>query len=109
MKKILGPVAAALVIAGFSTSALAVCDNAGTIAEVNMVDDGVGTVHTILFRTGALADHVYSVDTDDDEMAEAAVALHVSQQRVFVGGDAATCPLSGVMRLVGNLTFLNPR
>lgn len=109
MKKILGPAVAALVIAGLSSSAMAVCDNAGTIAEINMVDDGVGTVHTILFRTGALADHVYSVDTDDDEMAEAAVALHVSQQRVFIGGDAVSCPLSGVVRPAGNLTFLNPR
>ena len=109
MKKILASVAAALVIVGSSTGAMAVCDNAGTIAEVNMVDDGVGTVHTILFRTGALADHVYSVDTDDDEMAEAAIALHVSQQRVFIGGDATSCPLSGVVRPAGNLTFLNPR
>ncbi len=109
MNKILGPVATALMIAGFSTSALAVCNNAGTIAEVNMVDDGVGTIHTILYRTGARTGYVYSVDTDDDEMAEAAVALYVSQQRVFVGADAATCPLSGVVRPAGNLSFLNPR
>jgi hypothetical protein len=101
MRKLILPL---LLVAGMIPLAShAVCNKAGHIERVTAYNDGIATYHYIYLRTSALSNTVWSVRTNDDEMAGIAATALTSTTRVHVQGDAAACPANGYF---GNLRFL---
>ena len=104
LKKLLLPVVLTLALAGYPAPSHAVCIKAGTIIGV-FVDDADGSqLHEVRLRTNALSDHVWFAFTTDHDFINALIGFTMGQKQVRLTGDAASCPVSGASRFMGNLT-----
>jgi hypothetical protein len=105
MKKVMLVVFAASLMAAVilgPSSAQALC-NQLLYAERSFTD---GVTTQIVGRTDAVSTIIWFANTTDPELSRAITAAVSAHNRVFVQGDAASCPTTGVFRFMGNVTII---
>ena len=109
LKKLLLPVVLALALAGYPAPSHASCVKRGTIIEISVDDADGSQQHFVRLRTNALSDHQWLALTTDHDLINAAIGFMMGQKPVALFGDAASCPVSGSSRFMGELTFVATR
>ena len=94
MNRLLSVLIAGVFAAGFPTAALATCEVVGKIVSVTMLDDKQKkSKHVIYLRERATDEFFYSVQTRDDDLAEAAILMAALQTRAKIKASTSACPV----------------
>lgn len=87
--------------------ASAACGVTGTMVRMYQYADAYSSsAGRIYIRPYPTANYYFSALTTDDNIMSTAATAITSQTRVYVRGNAATCPTSGEHRYIGNIDYI---
>ena len=103
MKKLLVTlVVAAAAIGGLAAPAQATCTPVGHVIGV----EDYGGYAYVTLKTNPLSSVSYYGYTTDESLTQLAATALQSQTRVYVSGNASSCPTTGTVRYLGTLSYV---
>lgn len=85
------------------TLAEALCGQYGYVARVSTQP---GTSYSYIYlRTGGVVNYYYQFSTNDSKLIDAALNAVVTRARVYIRGNASSCPTTGTGRYGGVVDY----